>query len=99
MLNAPASGCGPGLSRPLDTPQEGVRSVLHRDRADCLTRLNVAYEADFEYQWQGQTITEDVKGFITPDAKRKIKQFQARYNRLVYIVTDYRDHIGGKKNG
>jgi hypothetical protein len=57
----------------------------------------VEYEADFEYQWQGQTITEDVKGFITPDAKRKIKQFQARYGRIVYIVTDYRDHIGGKK--
>lgn len=57
----------------------------------------VEYEADFEYQWQGQTITEDVKGFITPDAKRKIKQFQARYNRIVYIVTDYGDHIGGRK--
>jgi len=24
----PASGCGPGLSRPADTPQQGVRSVL-----------------------------------------------------------------------
>lgn len=22
------SGCGPGLSRPVDTPQQGVRSVL-----------------------------------------------------------------------
>lgn len=58
----------------------------------------VEYEADFEYEWKGQTITEDVKGFITPDSKRKIKQFQARYGRIVYIVTDYRDHVGGKEN-
>jgi len=26
-LTQPASGCGPGISRPSDTPQEGVRSV------------------------------------------------------------------------
>lgn len=60
----------------------------HKQRA-------VEYEADFEYVYKGRVVTEDVKGFITPDAKRKIKQFQARYGRIVYIVTDYRDHFGG----
>lgn len=30
MLNAPASGCGPGISRPADTQQEGVRSAIVR---------------------------------------------------------------------
>ena len=42
------SGCGPGLSRAADTPQEGVRSVLQRpSRAErvlaikeCAVRVN-----------------------------------------------------------
>lgn len=59
----------------------------------------VTYAPDFEYEHEGQLITEDVKGMVTDEARRKIKQFQHKYGRIVYIVTDYRDHIGGKKNG
>jgi len=40
MLNAPASGCGPGISRPADTPQEGVRIVrVRRDETSALLEL------------------------------------------------------------
>lgn len=41
MLNAPASGCGPGISRPADTQQEGVRSVRARDTDESFSRLFV----------------------------------------------------------
>lgn len=35
------SGCGPGIPRPADTPQEGVRSVL---------KSRETYEAEFDAQ-------------------------------------------------
>lgn len=54
----------------------------------------VVYEADFEYLHDGRTVTEDVKGFITPEAKRKMKQFAARYQRLVRVVKKANDPIG-----
>lgn len=54
------------------------------------------YVADFEYEHNGELVTEDVKGQVTSDAIRKMKQFAATYDRQVYIVTDYRDHVGGK---
>lgn len=57
------------------------------------------YEADFEYEHEGQIVTEDVKGLVTGDAVRKMKQFAAIYNRQVKIVTDYKNQIGGNQNG
>ena len=54
----------------------------------------VVYEADFEYTWHGKAVTEDVKGFITPESKRKMKQFAARYKRLVRVVKRADDPIG-----
>ena len=57
----------------------------------------VTYAPDFEYEHEGQIITEDVKGFFTDEAKRKIKQFQQKYGRLVQIVKNYQEHIGGGK--
>lgn len=54
------------------------------------------YVGDFEYEHNGQIVTEDVKGQVTDDAIRKMKQFATVYDRQVYIVTDYRDHLGGK---
>lgn len=35
------SGCGPGISRPADTPQHGVRSVRERDADESFSRLFV----------------------------------------------------------
>lgn len=54
----------------------------------------VVYEADFEYLRDGRTVTEDVKGFITPESKRKMKQFAARYGRHVHVVKQANDPIG-----
>lgn len=53
------------------------------------------YEADFEYEHNGQIITEDVKGLVTGDAVRKMKDFAAKYDRQVKIVKDYKEQIGG----
>ena len=41
VLTPPTSGCGPGISRPADTPQEGVRSVRDRDAEESFSALFV----------------------------------------------------------
>lgn len=55
----------------------------------------VTYAPDFEYEHDGEIVTEDTKGQVTAESKRKMKQFAARYGRHVRIVKDYQEHIGG----
>lgn len=47
-----------------------------------------AYRADFEYRdcITGEAITEDVKGFETPEFKLKRKLFEAQYGRRIKIT-------------
>lgn len=54
----------------------------------------VEYEADFEYEYNGIVVTEDVKGYMTAESKRKLKQFAARYGRRVRVVTEYDANVG-----
>jgi hypothetical protein len=46
-----------------------------------------SYRADFVYREGGQTVVEDVKGFVTPTARVKLAWFQQRYPELLLKIT------------
>jgi len=47
----------------------------------------ITYKADFEYQEDGRTIVEDVKGVATPVFRLKAKLFRYRYPELELRIT------------
>jgi hypothetical protein len=48
------------------------------------------YVGDFEYLEKGKWVVEDVKGFMTPLAKWKIKHFEIQYGIKVQLIKSAR---------
>jgi len=48
------------------------------------------YEADFEYvDHNGKLVVEDIKGFITPMSKLKMKCFQLEYPDIKFVMLKF----------
>lgn len=59
MTKHPTSGCGPGIPRPADTPQQGVRSVRVRNKAYTLFGLYVKRQSIAEAFGRRVNLTDD----------------------------------------
>jgi hypothetical protein len=66
--------------------KELKRQVTYR--LEVNGQLICKYIADFEYISinTGELVTEDLKGFITPEFKLKAKLFKAIFGREIYIT-------------
>jgi len=64
-----------------------IKDLEYQPRYKLCDKPRITYSADFRFVENGQTVVEDVKGFLTRECRVKIAWAEFQYGMKVRLVT------------